>query len=170
MKNWIVASLIFAALPAIAYNRGYNSPIASSFVEARVIDVRPNIVQECYSVQEHRPSYGGGYEQPPRSRTAPVLGAIVGGALGNQIGGGSGRDAATVAGAALGYSITRDAQERNRYNNSQYDRGGYSQRRQCDERVEGYNVTFIIDGRRHSTYMQYNPGHTIRLRVDYSLQ
>lgn len=167
MKNYILATLIaITALPTMAYDRGYGQPIASEFVSARVVAVRPNITQSCYNEPSH--SYGH-TEQAPRSRTAPVLGAIVGGALGNQIGGGSGRDAATVAGAALGYSITRDSQERNRYNNSQY--GGYSHGRQrCEERVDGYNVVFVLNGREYQTFMNHNPGRTIRLRAEYSLQ
>lgn len=167
MKNYILATIfLISSIPAMAYNRGYNSVIASEYVDARVVHVRPNIIQSCYN--EPSRSYGS-VEQPPRSRTAPVLGAIVGGALGNQIGGGSGRDAATVAGAALGYSITRDSQERNRYNNSQY--GGYSHGRQrCEERVDGYNVVFVLNGREYQTFMSHNPGRTIRLRAEYSLQ
>lgn len=125
-----------------------------------VTSVRPMIREQCYS----EPSYGrydDRYEQP-RSRTAPVLGAIVGAAVGNQIGDGRGRDAATVAGAALGYSITRDNQERNRYNNQrQYSR---YESRGCDQRVDGYEVTFWFNGREYRTVMRNHPGDRIRLR------
>jgi outer membrane lipoprotein SlyB len=40
---------------------------------------------------------------------ATILGAVVGGALGNQVGGGSGRTAATVAGAVAGGAIANNA-------------------------------------------------------------
>ncbi len=43
-----------------------------------------------------------------------VLGAVVGGALGNQIGGGSGRDVATVAGVLLGGSVANKNNRENR--------------------------------------------------------
>ncbi len=40
---------------------------------------------------------------------AIVLGAVIGGALGNQVGGGSGKKAATVAGAVAGGAIANNA-------------------------------------------------------------
>lgn len=43
-----------------------------------------------------------------------VLGAVVGGALGNQIGGGSGRDFATVAGVLIGGSVANKNNRENR--------------------------------------------------------
>ena len=53
-----------------------------------------------------------------RSYTPEITGAIVGGAIGNQFGSGSGRDIATVAGAALGGSIGHDY--KNRYHGGNY--------------------------------------------------
>lgn len=81
------------------------------------------------SYYEPAPAYGYGYEGGPaygydtayacppgrayrvhRDNTgAKVLGALVGGALGNTVGKGDGRTAATVAGAAIGYGIASDA-------------------------------------------------------------
>ena len=46
-------------------------------------------------------------------KVATAAGAVAGGVIGNQFGSGHGRDAATVAGAALGYSVARDEQRRN---------------------------------------------------------
>ena len=43
-----------------------------------------------------------------------VLGAVIGGALGNQIGGGSGRDVATVAGVLIGGSVANKNNRENR--------------------------------------------------------
>jgi uncharacterized protein YcfJ len=106
-------------------------------------------------------------EQAPRSRTAPIVGAIVGGALGNQVGDGSGRDAATVAGAALGYAITRDAQERNRYNERQYSerRPSYAYT-ECPRTVREYHVTIRTRYGLEDVTLPYHPGSTVRLRIE----
>jgi uncharacterized protein YcfJ len=118
------------------------------------------------------------YREPVRyrsggDRTPAILGAIVGGAVGNQFGSGRGRDAATVAGAALGYSAVRDSQ---RYHGG-YVSGGrsyqvYEQR--CaprtsyvrDERVSGYDVTYRYRGEVYRTTTDYHPGDRIQIRVD----
>lgn len=42
-----------------------------------------------------------------------ILGALIGGALGNQVGGGRGRDAATIAGAVVGGAVGRNVQRDN---------------------------------------------------------
>jgi uncharacterized protein YcfJ len=109
-----------------------------------------------------------------RDRTPAVLGAIVGGAIGNQFGSGSGRDAATVAGAALGYSAVRDSQRRDGYYYA--DRGRHYQvyEQRCaprtsyvrDERVNGYDVTYRYRGEIFRTTTDYHPGNRIRIRVD----
>ena len=59
-----------------------------------------------------------------------VLGAIVGGALGNQVGKGDGRKAATIAGALAGGAVGHNVEKNNRRSRSYYrilvrmDRGG----------------------------------------------
>ncbi len=53
-----------------------------------------------------------------RTYTPEITGAIVGGAIGNQFGRGSGRDVATVAGAVLGGSLGHDY--KNRYYGGNY--------------------------------------------------
>jgi uncharacterized protein YcfJ len=161
-------------LPAImllmAFNvNAYGSQrIQSTYVDADVISVRPVFSQgRCYSTNTYQPQY----EQAPRSRTAPILGGIVGAAIGNQVGDGRGRDAATVAGAVLGYNITRDTQERNRYNERQYGQHRGRSYERCEEqRVEAYDVVFYFNGREYQTRALYNPGPTIRLRVDFSIE
>lgn len=116
------------------------------------------------------------YDNRPRNHAPAVLGGIIGGLVGNQFGGGRGRDAATVAGAALGYAAVRDSQRH--YGGGYYGGGreytSYEQR--CatrtqyvaDERVNGYNVTYRYNGRLYQTVTDYHPGDSIRVRVDVS--
>jgi uncharacterized protein YcfJ len=151
---------------------------------AKVVDVQPLITRvrvntpqrECWD--ETRVE-GGGYRNGPLPRSnagATLLGAAIGAALGNQIGSGSGRRAATVGGAVIGAAIGRDQAEKR---NAQYGSVGPTReytvercetryREEWQERVDGYRVTYIYNGRRQVTEMPYDPGDRIRVRVDVS--
>ncbi|WP_066052025.1 glycine zipper 2TM domain-containing protein [Halioglobus sp. HI00S01] len=90
-------------------------------------------------------------------------GAVIGGAMGNQIGGGSGRAIATAAGAVIGGAVGKKAQKNYQAGNTQT---GTEQ--QCttvmDETVNirGYNVSYEIDGKSGSVRMDEPPkGDTI---------
>ncbi len=109
-------------------------------VNARVTDVVPNYtyisnpvqVEECYTVEV--PVYGtvqGG-------STGDVLaGAIIGGAIGNQFGGGSGKDAMTVLGAIVGADVAGRQGKRQQI-------VGYRDEVKCEYRTE-YQDERIID-------------------------
>jgi uncharacterized protein YcfJ len=117
---------------------------------------------EYYTVNERPPGVGG--------RT--LVGAIIGGVIGHQIGSGRGNDAATVAGALIGASAG---------NQSAYARGGnygavqYSRPvRRCEtqyrehqeERIDGYEVIYRYHGQKYATRMPHDPGRKLRVRVD----
>jgi uncharacterized protein YcfJ len=73
---------------------------------AEVIRVEPRMVtiqqQRCDEIMVSVPGSNG-------NTAGGVLGAIAGAALGNQIGGGSGRDIATVVGGIYGYQVGKGA-------------------------------------------------------------
>lgn len=95
-----------------------------------------------------------------------VLGAVIGGFVGNQAASDQNRTAATLAGAAIGgligQSVDRD------------DRGGYDRQYvQCRadwsryrERDVDYRVTYRYQGRYYTTIMPYHPGKKVLIRVD----
>ena len=62
--------------------------------------------QECY-IKETLQNQGDG------SATNEIMGAILGGAIGNQFGEGDGKEAMTLAGIFLGASIANDAEKAN---------------------------------------------------------
>jgi len=151
---------------------------------AKVVDVQPLMtrvrvstpVRECWD--ETRVE-GGGYRNGPLPRSnagATLLGAAIGAAIGNQIGSGNGRRAATIGGAVVGAAIGRDQAEKR---NAQYGSVGPAReytvercetryREEWQERVDGYRVTYLYNGRRQVTEMPYDPGDRIRVRVDVS--
>jgi uncharacterized protein YcfJ len=174
-----VAALAVAGSASAQYRGGYSShspeyDYAEVLSVDPIIDVvsRPVSRDQCWEepVTYREPvRYHGG-----RDRAPAVMAGIIGGVIGNQFGHGRGRDAATAAGAMLGYSMARDSQRR--YGNGYYSGGreyrSYEQR--CatrteyynDERVNGYNVAYRYNGRVYHTVTDYHPGDRIRVEVN----
>lgn len=177
--------------PRVSVQGGYGQ--GPAYDNARVVSVdpiveqvRPVARQQCW--REPATTYASqGYRDPryaPRGQTSgggAVLGAIAGGVLGNSVGSGDGRKAATVLGAVIGGAIGNDIERNGRYRNDPYAyRGqpaGYAREvERCrtvttqvrDERVLGYRVGYEYAGRRYETVTDYHPGSEIRVRVDVS--
>ena len=111
-------------------------------------------------------------EDVPVTRKAPVkdehkiagtaIGAVVGGLLGNQIGGGSGKTVATVAGAVgggyAGNKVQGNMQDKDTYTTTE---------RRCHtvtdshQNVIGYNVTYMIGAQEGTVRMDEKPGNRI---------
>jgi uncharacterized protein YcfJ len=101
--------------------------------------------------------------EQPKSGAGAAMGAIAGGVIGNQVGHGSGRALATMAGliggAVLGNNIEGG--------------GGTTvqNQQQCttqtfyENRTSSWNVTYEYAGRQYTVNMPYDPGPTIRLQV-----
>ena len=93
-----------------------------------------------------------------------AIGAVVGGLLGNQIGGGRGKKLATVAGvAAGGYAgnkVQGNMQDKDTYTTTE---------RRCHtvtdshQNVVGYNVTYMIGDQEGTVRMDEKPGSRIPL-------
>lgn len=125
---------------------------------------------------------------------AQILGGLVGGAIGNQFGGGNGKKALTIAGALIGSSIARGDRRRARSDDYYDDRRTYhdagddyfeprpaghrdeasyqpeyqcrttTRTRQITE-VTGFDVTYRYNNSLHKRRMDHDPGDTLELRV-----
>jgi uncharacterized protein YcfJ len=168
------------------YKKWRGAP-ASDYDYARVVDVEPIVHRvrvsvpnrECWTETRYEDvSYSERVQGAPRPRGAAgsmILGGIIGAAIGNQIGSGDGRRAATVAGAVIGSAIGHDAADRR---NGRYERVVTESRpyeaERCEvryderfeERIEGYHVTYVYNGITQTTRLPYDPGDRIRVRVD----
>jgi uncharacterized protein YcfJ len=95
-----------------------------------------------------------------------VIGAIVGGVLGNTVGKGDGRKAATVAGAVVGGAVGHNVA-------SQDDRYASGPERRChmvqdaaeERRIVGYDVQYRYRGDVYMSRLDYDPGERVRVRV-----
>lgn len=160
MKQYILPiMLVFASSAA--------SADGLSSTRATVVDVEnifrtdyTTVVQEQCS-QQQVPVYGRTHPS-----TGDVLaGAIIGGTIGNQFGGGSGKDAMTVLGAIVGADVA--SQGRNVV-------VGYTNEWRCQtvevpqhtQVFDHYIVTYVLDGRYYqfSTVQTYEIGQRIKVR------
>lgn len=94
-----------------------------------------------------------------------AIGAVVGGLLGNQVGGGSGKKVATVAGAAAGGYAGNKVQE-NMQNGDTYT----TTERRCktvtdtEQKIAGYEVRYRLKGKEDTVRMDHEPGDRIPVR------
>jgi uncharacterized protein YcfJ len=141
-----------------------------------VIDVDP-IVRRVRITTPDRECWNETQEVYPRQRSSAgsvILGGLIGGVIGHQIGHGN-RNAPTVAGAvvgaAIGNEIGKHSAARNGYMvpvQRDVQRCDVVYRDDFEERVEGYRVTYVYNGREYTTRMPYDPGP--RLRVDVNVR
>lgn len=132
--------------------------------QAKVVAVKPIIKhwttpkQECHqvAVQTRQPAADN------NQLVGTALGAIAGGVLGHQVGGGHGKDAATAVGAIAGAYAGRKTQQHLQSNNT---RTTYQQRcntvKQPHSKQDGYKVTYEYQGTRTSVHMDNRPGATL---------
>lgn len=99
----------------------------------------------------------------PKSGAGAALGAIAGGAVGNQIGDGSGRAVATIlgvlGGAMLGERIEGQPAARTQ------ERTTCTTQNILENRTIGYNVTYEYAGRRYQVQLPQDPGPTLQIQV-----
>ncbi|HYD60875.1 MAG TPA: glycine zipper 2TM domain-containing protein [Noviherbaspirillum sp.] len=96
-----------------------------------------------------------------RQNAPEGVGAIMGGIIGNQIGGGNGRVVATAVGAVIGDRIERNS-------GSSVTVRDVNRCYMVDNwqtRTTGYSVTYEYQGRTFTAILPYAPGDRIKLRV-----
>lgn len=181
-KSWIatvsglaIASLVLVVGPAnaadYAYSKGRNTAV---YDYAKVVSVTPAIryvtvttpVKECWEEVEH---YTVRNREPGRAGKT-LFGAIVGGVIGHQFGGGSGNDVATIAGALIGASAANNSYRGSGYSTTEYSRPV----KRCEtkyqshqeERIDGYDVIYSYHGRKYATRTPFDPGKKLKVRID----
>ena len=157
---------------------------ATTYDRARVVSSEPIYetvsyevpVEECRTERVAHSHHG----QQRASATGPILGAIIGGALGNAVGHKKrNKQVGAVVGALLGGSIGADIARRHRNHHGYGHRGEsvtYRDQQVCnvvnelreEERLNGYDVTYVYGGKTYNTVMPHDPGRSLRVRVRVS--
>ena len=163
----LAIGLLAAAMSTIAHAE-------TSYEYADVIESRP-IYQlvEISTPQEQcwEEEVAVDYPRQRTSDTPVIVSTIIGGAIGNAVGHNkSNKRVGAVLDAVLGHSIGRDIVRSN--NNSGYRQYEVVQRCETvyqqheEERLMGYQVTYLYNGEEYSIRTDNDPGAQIRLRVN----
>jgi len=161
-KVLLTASLALTCLPAWAGHReaGYDHARVVSAVPIYETVRFPVDEQVCWEEQAWRPQ--------PHTIAPTVLGAIAGGVVGHQFGGGSGKTALTVAGAALGGTIGYKVASRHQpggYYPVVHERCEIRRNWRMEEHIAAWDVAYKYRGMIYHTRMPEQPGKKIRVRV-----
>jgi len=157
-KIIIIASLVaLTSTSVFAQQQSVTDATVEDFyrMEQRAI---PSTSTQCQQVNV--PMNNGNFNNGNRASTGDtVFGALIGGALGNQVGGGSGKDAMTVLGAIIG----ADVANKRANNRSQQGGYGYTVQQQCreittysytSEQVYDYSIITFWTDRQHRIRFQ----------------
>jgi uncharacterized protein YcfJ len=145
----------------------------SDYVYARVVDVDPVVryvtvdrpEQRCWNETVTEPAAPFGIAG--QTAAGGIIGATIGHILGH---GHADGGALTVAGAAAGAAIAHENAVRN--GAVVETRTGVVQRCETvshpitEQQIDGYRVTYVVDGRRYTTHTDYPPGDRIQVAVD----
>ena len=144
LKSLIIMSFILAS----------QLTFAGSFVDSATVTSVEKVFkqyrvdepyQECY-IKETVQSGDG-------SATNELMGAVLGGAIGNKLGDGDGKDAMTIFGAFLGASLANDAEKANGTGTVVSQEVCENKVRQViEKRLSHYRVTVDYDGREAVSY------------------
>jgi uncharacterized protein YcfJ len=164
----VLAAAVACSLPVQAETTYFDAQVLDATPIYRVIET-PVPTRQCWEEEVVRSSSRHHY----RSRTPGLLGAVIGGAIGNSVGHhNTSRKVGTVVGAILGGAIARDIQEADRYDH--YDNVRLETVERCEtvmayeqgEKLVGYDVLYRYNGVDHTVRTPRDPGATIRVRVD----
>ena len=196
----IAATLSVFSSAAMAAN---NRVPTERFTEyAKVLDVQPvyqkirlrEPQQQCWTEQErHIVGYErvtqSGNSRPYRNSTGnTIVGGLIGGVIGNQLGRGHSnrsRTGATVAGAIIGSAIGNESKNQRssrhaRYRNTEQvqstpiyetrdvERCKRTVELRTESQLQHYNVTYLYKGRKFVTQLPRDPGKQLELQVSVS--
>ena len=161
LKSLIIMSFILAS----------QLTFAGSFVDSATVTSVEKVFkqyrvdepyQECY-IKESVQSGDG-------SATNELMGAVLGGAIGNKLGDGDGKDAMTIFGAFLGASLANDAEKANGTGTVVSQEVCENKVRQViEKRLSHYRVTVDYDGREVSFSSNKRPYDDV-IKVEVSVE
>jgi uncharacterized protein YcfJ len=146
----LTTSVLLLAIASLAQAQEVGQVISRTAVYQQVAVPRQTCSQTPVAVQN------------PTSGAGALMGAIAGGAVGSQIGGGTGQVLATMAGV-VGGSILGDRIENP--GTQIQNQTTCTTQNFMENRLVGYNVVYEYAGKQHSVQLPQDPGPTIQLQV-----
>jgi uncharacterized protein YcfJ len=158
----VIGAIAAGTVGAVAGYRMLAAPSSAQVISAKELTKTVKTPrQECHDEQVT-------HTKPAKDKDRLVgtgVGAVVGGLLGSRIGGGNTRIFTGLAGAAAGgyagNKIEQKVQKGNTYTTTEqrcvtvYD---------SHEESKGYEVEYMLDGKRHHIHLDHDPGKEIPVR------
>jgi uncharacterized protein YcfJ len=138
------------------------------FDHARVRSAEPQYESVNTPREECRRDWVNDRHRIGQDHGGAVIGGVAGALLGNQVGKGHGREAATAVGAVVGALAGDRIASRDRWDRYEDVPREVTTCRMVNEvstRIVGYQVTYEYRGQQFTTLMRENPGPHLRVRV-----
>ena len=163
MKGVMVGGIAMVVLGAsgVTYQQITKPKFAQVVTSKEVFETVVTPREHCEDVQVQK-------QAPVKDKNrlaGTAIGAVAGGLIGSQIGGGKGKTLATVGGAAAGGYAGNQVQK-----NMQQKDVVTSTERQCktvqekSQKLVGYNVTYRLDGKEGTVRSAIKPGDTLPVK------
>jgi uncharacterized protein YcfJ len=158
-----VAMVVVGAGAVTGYQKLTQPKVAEVVAVKEVMQTVTTPREQCETVQvQHRAPV-----KDENRLLGTVGGAVIGGVLGNQIGGGSGKKVATVAGAAAGgyagNQVQRSMQDKDVKTTTEQRCKTVQEKSQ---KLVGYDVDFRIGSQTGAVRTTFRPGATLPLKKD----
>jgi uncharacterized protein YcfJ len=158
----VIGGTSVLSLGAVASYQALKTPSFAEVVDVKPLTQAEEVPQEeCKDVQVvHKHA-----AQDKHRVAGTVIGGLLGGVLGHQVGGGNGKTLATVAGAAAGgyagNQVQKGMQDRDTYTTNEQKCKTVKQHK---EKVVGYEVKYLLDGKLGKARMDHQPGDRIPVK------
>lgn len=151
---------------ASADNYSYNTS-REIIDSAKVIDVDPVYETISYTEPHRECHYEYTKVKHGGSKTPVLLGTLIGGVIGNELGhGGDNKKLGSIAGAVIGGSIGKDISRKHQGHHTKKEKICTTTHHvNYKEEITGYNVSYKYRGRTFSTMMDSPPGQRIKVAV-----
>ena len=152
--------IIFKSIVVISFFIVSQLTFAGSFVDSATVTSVEKVYKQYMVDEPYQDCYiKETIQNGDGSATNEIMGAILGGAIGNQFGEGDGNDAMTLAGIFLGASIANDAEKANAANQVVVSQEVCENkvRQKIEKRLSHYKVTVDYDGREVSFSTKKRP-------------
>tara|TARA_A100001015_G_scaffold281254_1_gene344344 strand:- start:1717 stop:2217 length:501 start_codon:yes stop_codon:yes gene_type:complete len=156
---FVTVTLLTVAINTFAFSQSVRAPVVS---------VTPITVNQSVMVKQEycRPIITGYNDGMRGSTTGSIIGAVLGSMIGEND---SQRRIMTGVGAVIGGRV---GSKHNTEPHVEYGRTycGYKDSNQVQKVIQGYKVTYILNGTHHTTEMSYNPGNFVTIQTSYTIR
>ena len=168
------AALAFSVNASAHNNKGHDRHDHEPQIRARVVDVDPiyQTIRVEYPEQQCRYEESDRAERHRTHYVAPeklLLGGLIGGVIGHELGRNHNQDAATVTGAVIGTVVAHNVGTQHYQGDHRNPPGKHCRvetRYRTEKQLMGYRVTYRYRGELYTTRMQEHPGKWVYLDVD----